>query len=88
VDPNVEVGLAIASRSSVPVQVRVWYMTSPGDPDVKPTTEILTIKTLFCPVDTKRGRSGTMAGKVEQVSLNCSRCILDYCLVYLAEQGR
>jgi hypothetical protein len=68
VDPNVDVGLAIASRPPVPVQVRVWDMKSPGDPDAKPTTEIVTIKALFCPVDTKRNRSVTFAGKLEQVS--------------------
>jgi hypothetical protein len=68
VDPNVDVGLAIASRPPAPVQVRVWDMTSPGDPNAKPTTEILTIKTLFCPINTKRDLSGTLAGELDQVS--------------------
>jgi hypothetical protein len=67
-DPNVDVGLVMASRPPVPVQVRLWDMKSPGDPDAKPTTEILTIKTLFCPIDTKRDRSGTLSEKLEQVS--------------------
>jgi hypothetical protein len=68
VDPNVDVGLAMASRPPVPVQVRVWAMKSPGDPDAKPTTEILTFKSLFCPIGSKGDRSGTLAGKLEQVS--------------------
>jgi hypothetical protein len=68
VDPNVDVGLVMASQPPVPVQVRVWDMKSPGDPDAKPTTEILTIKTLFCPIDTKRDLSETLAGELDQVS--------------------
>lgn len=68
VDSNVDIGLAMASKSPIPVQVRVWDMESPGDPNAKPTTEILTIKTLFCPIDTKRGRSATLAGELDQVS--------------------
>jgi len=58
----------MASKPPVQVQVRVWDMKSPGDPDAKPTEEILTIRSLFCPIDTKRDRPGSLIGKLGDVS--------------------
>jgi len=74
-EPNIDVGLAMASNPPTPVEVRVWDMKSPGDPDAKPTEEILTVKTLFCPIDTKRDRPGSLVGKLEEVSLKCSKLL-------------
>jgi len=75
VDPKIDVGLSMANMPPSPVQVRAWNMKSPGDPDAKPTEEILTIKSLFCPIDTKRDRPGSLVGKLEEVSLKCSKLL-------------
>ena len=54
VDPSIDVGLAISSQPPKAVTVNVWKMNNPEDEDAHSTGEILTIKTLFCPIDTKR----------------------------------
>jgi hypothetical protein len=41
IDPSIDVGLALSSQTPKEVKVKVWQ-------------EILTVKTLFCPIDTKR----------------------------------
>jgi hypothetical protein len=53
------VGLAIASQPPKEVKVKVWEMMNPEDADAHCTGEILTIKTLFCPLDTRRPRKPT-----------------------------
>jgi hypothetical protein len=56
VDPSIDVGLALSSQPPREVKVRVWEMMNPEDADAHCTGEILTVKTLFCPIDTKRPR--------------------------------
>jgi len=56
VDPLLDVGLALSSVPPKDVKVRVWQMVNPEDVEAHPTDEVLTVKTLFCPVDTKRPR--------------------------------
>ena len=67
-DPNIDVGPAMASNPPAPVEVRVWEMKTPGDPEPMPTEEILTIKSLFCPIDTYGDRPGSLIGKLGDVS--------------------
>lgn len=56
IDTTLDVGLALSSHPPTAVKVRVWKMANPEDVDAEPTEEILTVKTLFCPIDTKRSR--------------------------------
>jgi hypothetical protein len=56
VDPSIDVGLALSSQPPKEVKVNVWKMMNPEDVDAHCTGEILTVKTLFCPIDTKRAR--------------------------------
>jgi hypothetical protein len=58
-DASIDVGLAIASQPPKEVKVKVWEMMNPEDADAHCTGEILTIKTLFCPLDTRRPRKPT-----------------------------
>jgi hypothetical protein len=55
-DPILLWGLALSSQPPREVKVRVWEMMNPEDADAHCTGEILTVKTLFCPIDTKRPR--------------------------------
>jgi hypothetical protein len=41
-------------------------MRSPGDPLAKPSSEILTVKSLFCPIDTKHNSSLGPLGQFDQ----------------------
>jgi hypothetical protein len=54
VDPSIDVALALSNQPPKEVKVRVWKMMNPEDADAHCTGEILTVKTLFCPIDTKR----------------------------------
>jgi hypothetical protein len=54
IDPSIDVGLALSSQTPKEVKVKVWQMMNPEDADAHSTEEILTVKTLFCPIDTKR----------------------------------
>lgn len=56
VDPAVDLGLALSSQPPKEVRVKVWKMKNPEDADAHSTGEVLTVKTLFCPIDTKRPR--------------------------------
>lgn len=51
INPEIDVGLALASEPPQEVRVRVWNMDQAGDDDAEPTDEILTVKTLFSPIN-------------------------------------
>lgn len=74
VDDNQDVGRSLAKKQAV--KVRVWDMINPEDGDTQPTGEILTVKTLFCPLDSARQR----AREKQQVPL-VSHCEL-VCLAH------
>lgn len=49
-------GLALAQQPPQEVKVKVWEMANPEDDDAFLTDEVLTVKTLFCPMSTRRPR--------------------------------
>jgi len=55
VDDAQDVGLSLAKKQAV--KVRVWDMINPEDGDAQPTGEILTVKMLFCPLDSARQKA-------------------------------
>jgi len=74
VKANLDIGLALAKKEEV--KVRVWDMVNPEDGDTQPTGEVLTVKTLFCPLDSARQK----AREKQQVTV-VSRCEL-VCLAH------
>jgi len=71
VDDTQDVGLSLAKKQAV--KVRVWDMVNPEDGDTQPTGEILTVKMLFCPLDSARqkARETQQATVVSQCEVVC-----------------
>ena len=63
IDLDLDVGQALASQPPKEVKVRVWSMANPEDAHAEPTDEILTVKTVFSPLNSSRKGSASAASK-------------------------
>ena len=63
IDLDLDVGLALASQPPKEVKVRVWNMANPEDAHAEAMDEILTVRTVFSPLNSSREGLASAASK-------------------------